>query len=263
MQKSYTIELNGIRYKLGAADIGNSRIKLLIGSSYQAFSYSQAWEIMTEEFLTLLADGPVMLGYSSVNSEYLNLFKEIASRFKDLILKDVKEFLPMQIHLQYEHIEGIGEDRLLGLFGAMHHISPPLITVDCGTAVTVNAVDGNGKCLGGAIFAGINTQLDGLAAAAEGLNKIDLQTETQDLGINTVQALSTGIIKSIAGGIIEIVNGIFKSEFHGRKVPVFLTGGHAVLIAKALKNAGFPFQVNPTLVLDGIIYLTNDVNTEQ
>jgi type III pantothenate kinase len=261
VQKSYTIELNGIRYKLGAADIGNSRIKLLIGSSYQAFSYDKAWEIMTEEFLTLLADGPVMLGYSTVNHGYLNLFKEIASRLPVIILKDVREFLPMQTHLQYEQIEGIGEDRLLGLFGAMHHISPPLITVDCGTAVTVNAVEGNGKCLGGAIFAGINTQLDGLTVAAEGLNKIDLQTDIQDLGTNTVQALSTGILKSIAGGIIEIISDIFKNEFQGRKVPVFLTGGHAEIIAKALKNAGFPFQVSPTLVLDGIIYLLNDVNS--
>jgi type III pantothenate kinase len=154
--------------------------------------------------------------------------------------------------MKYKQIKGIGSDRVMGLYGASLLASPPLITVDCGTAVTINALDKNMRCAGGAIFAGHRSQMIALSGNTENLKEIEFSKIRRSAGKNTKDAINSGIIISISAGINEIVRRIIKEEFGGAEVPVFITGGGSGLIRKELNEGSLKYIYRPHLVLEGV-----------
>lgn len=54
----------------------------------------------------------------------------------------------------YPRVENLGVDRWVALLGARRRVGYPCVVIDFGTAVTVDAVDGTGQHLGGAIAPG-------------------------------------------------------------------------------------------------------------
>jgi len=259
MKQTGTKYYNGILYKIVAIDIGNSRAKVLFENTFKSFDYSDNWESRILNLFLNQLDIPFLIGISSVNQERYNQLLEGLNRLKNSLIKNTEDLLPLQTKLIYSHISGIGNDRLLGMLGAIAHISPPLITVDCGTAVTINAVDFSGKCLGGAIFGGIKTQVQALFQMTDALPEIEIKFDGNYLGKSTEKAMQIGIIAGVAGAVKEIVNQIIMQAFHGKKVPVYITGGDSELLAGTLQNANFPLQINRTLVLDGITYLLHSL----
>ena len=107
--------------------------------------------------------------------------------------------------LSLGEVENAGLDRLLGTIGAMGSIEPPLITVDCGTAITVNAVSDKRTFLGGAIFAGIGTQLFGLYKQTAGIPEEEFEMPERPIGVNTHDSLMAGIYASVVGGVNQTV----------------------------------------------------------
>jgi type III pantothenate kinase len=147
----------------------------------------------------------------------------------------------------------MGVDRVFGLLGALMNNPAPLITVDCGTAVTVNAIDEHGVCLGGAIFAGVDTQMKALEISTSGLKRVDIYYDDASCGIDTAQALRIGIIRGIAGGIKEIVKRIASSEFRGAPYTIVFTGGSSDKLLTEMRNWDVPVKFNQYLVLEGIL----------
>lgn len=242
-----------------AVDIGNSRIKALAhqnrGSAYVEYfasEYDYDWLRNFKKFLKELP-GEFILAYSSVKPSALEQALGIAGKFKNNTIYSADFILEKQNILQYGNIKGIGYDRLFGLIGAMRGNEPPLITVDCGTAVTVNTVDKKGDCLGGAIFAGLNTQAQALSQNAEALKDIDIKTPHTVAGQNTCDAMRSGIIFSVVGGIKDICNRIISEEFNSKSVPFVITGGGGELISEILNEDGFENTYERNLVLNGII----------
>src|SRR5688572_3917000 len=58
--------------------------------------------------------------------------------------------LPCPLALSYQEPQTLGSDRWLGALAA-HRRYGDCVVVDCGTALTINLVDGDGLFLGGAI----------------------------------------------------------------------------------------------------------------
>jgi type III pantothenate kinase len=137
----------------------------------------------------------------------------------------------------------------------MHYQEPPIITVDCGTAVTINAVSEDRLFLGGLIFAGINTQLFGLFKQAAGIPELSFVSPTVTVGANTQDSLMAGIVASVVGGIMKGVENIQKEHFGGRSIPVIVTGGEGPLIVDELKANGLNARYEQQLVTTGILRL--------
>jgi len=114
------------------ADIGNSRTKLLVESKYYAFDYSP--NLITEIRRQLSGINlPEYCFYSSVNNYALTILQNE--------LKHIKFINVVDKLVNLEIPKGMGSDRLLGLLGAKNKYDVPIITIDCGTAVTINYMD--------------------------------------------------------------------------------------------------------------------------
>ena len=247
--------------KIIAADIGNSRLKILESGFYGAYEYDNNLEINFLNYLNSIKNSEtqrVIFIYSSVNTKILDKILLINSNFQRIENIDCRQILIKQNRIDYSEIQNIGSDRLVGLFRASELYDLPIVTVDCGTAVTINALDETGKVAGGAIFAGVKTQLRALASSTANLNEIEMYYESDSIGKDTATALRIGIIKGIAGAIQEIISNICKYNFNSniQKVSVILTGGYSKIIMEALLgNSQFIPVLNQNLVCEGILSL--------
>jgi len=248
-----------ISLNFSAIDVGNSRIKVKSGKKSIALEYEQNWERQVKSFLIQFTDDVLLIGYSSVNHQKLKSLLPVLKKINAIVV-DMMNMAEKQVQLEYQHIKGIGIDRVLGMLGALSFIKPPFITVDCGTAITINAVDKQGKCLGGTIMAGIGTQLHSLSQRASALNIVELKHTKKTVGKDTKSAMSSGIITGTTGAIKEIIRKIEKEEYASKQVPIIITGGEAVYVFRELKKQRSKTFQKKDLVLDGILWLMKNYN---
>jgi type III pantothenate kinase len=215
-------------------DIGNSRIKLFkegvkISYNYKfdGFAENLAQYLSSETFNTVV--------YSSVNINAENIFLLMAKRKKNVEFINVKDLLINQNIIDLSEVHGIGNDRWLGILGATAYCDPPLVTVDCGTAVTVNFLDYKYSVLGGAIFAGAFTQKNNLASISDKLKFDKFNFSPNVAGTDTSSALSLGIIYSVAGGIRLIIERMAENH-HLDNPSIFITGGYGGKILKIISK---------------------------
>lgn len=240
-----------------AVDIGNSRIKIYFRDRFHAFRYDQEWEKSVQDaFLTFPREVKVV--FSSVNDTKAAEFIRILE-INDFNHVDIAPYLAKQKLLNVREIEGAGSDRVLGMIGALNFARPPLITVDCGTAVTINAVDANYKFIGGAIFAGVGTQKKALSEYTDKLPLVNIDKVVNRAGKNTIDAIKFGVLSSIAGGIVEAIKGIHCNNLFNSDFNIVLTGGHSYLIIHRL-NAEFDNVIyREHLVIDGIVHTYRNI----
>jgi pantothenate kinase type III len=238
---------------VSAVDIGNSRIKLLIKSDFFAFEYDTNWK---SAFRMIFNDveTDMFLCYSSVNSFVEIEFLQFLNEFINIKYQKVTELLSKQKLIDFTEIKGIGSDRMLGMIGALSYSEPPFITIDCGSAVTVNSVAEDRKCLGGAVFPGAYSQLNSLQAISEKLKNDRLTFNRQSPGKTTSDAIDFGVSMSIAGGIKFCIDSIIKNELNGNCPKIYITGGYSGRVKSTL-NDFYIIENKSQLVLDGIIRL--------
>ncbi len=238
-------------------DIGNSRIKISGGTETASFEYNDNLEALIKIFIHKTVGIPEYIAYSTVNHHNLELFLNSLPADFAFELIDIGSLLQEQKQVKFDNIQGIGNDRIIGLIGAMKFSEPPLITADCGTAITINVLDENGVCKGGSISAGVYTQLGSLAGNTEKLKGFEIKSPSGVIGSDTSEALNSGIILGIAGGIKEIVIKVRKDILSGQEAKLILTGGAADIVASGLKSLDFEFTHIPNLVIEGIKTLMN------
>ncbi|MCX7737265.1 MAG: type III pantothenate kinase [Candidatus Kapabacteria bacterium] len=243
--------------KIAAIDIGNSYIKAIIESEKISCDYSNEWSDKISFFLDKNLPKNSIVGISSVQPERFNqLVDKIKYNYK---IVAAEELLKNQNLINFDEIEGIGNDRLLGLIGALKKFSPPLITIDCGTAITINVLDEQRKCLGGTISAGIETQLEALSEKTAQLKKVDLFLENNIIGKNTESALRNGIIKGAVGSILYIIENIISQYDFKDDIDLILTGGTSKLILPLLEKSHLNIHFDENLVLNGLTNLIHSI----
>jgi type III pantothenate kinase len=216
------------------ADIGNSRIKLFIDGIKSAFHYKNAdFTPLLSTYLTNERFNKVV--YSSVNSNVENIFVNLVKNKKIFEFINVKDLISKQNIIDISKVDGMGFDRILGIIGATAYAEPPLITVDCGTAVTVNALDYKSTLIGGAIFAGAYTQKNTLGALSERLVHYKLNFAADSAGTETGSALSFGIVIGTCGAVNRIIDNIIKMN-HVENPSIFFTGGYGSKILQHLTD---------------------------
>jgi len=151
-----------------------------------------------------------------------------------------------------------GPDRLLAAWAAWRLHGEPLIVVGLGTATTVDAVDGDGFFLGGAIMPGPGLAADSLAEGTSRLPRVELALPSDAIGTDTLSALRSGIVFGHVGAIRELAARMRLRL--GASARVVITGGHslapwarsAFLEATSTGSPAVAQVIDPDLVLKGL-----------
>lgn len=227
------------------ADMGNSRVKFKLQDSIHAFKYH------THELIDFLdsinQDDTKSFYYSSVNKDAEKFITEKLTTKLEQI-EDVKNLIDDKTPIDFSNITGMGTDRKLSLI-AVHKVSDsPIVTADCGTAVTVNLLDEENICLGGVILPGFYTQSKALHNFTSNLPLVEELNNRGYFGQNTEDAIRYGILNSIIGGIKATIN---HSSFSS--VPdIVVTGGYGEIIKNRLLTYYPNVVYDEHLVIKGI-----------
>lgn len=144
----------------------------------------------------------------------------------------------------------VGADRLVNSVAAVAKYGCPLITVDLGTAVTLDVVSASGAYVGGAIAPGLAVSMATLFSKTAKLPQVALTAPERVIGRDTRSAIQSGIVYGYVGLVDSLVERMFAEL--GTATPVIATGGHADILAKQSKTISF---VEPWLTLDGLLIL--------
>ncbi len=164
-------------------------------------------------------------------------------------------FEPVVIHARAEQLgvkhcyaqpEALGADRWAALIAARGLTQANACIVDCGTAVTVDALATNGEFRGGAIFPGLRLLRESLVRGTGGIHAAEGKTDSA-LGCSTADAVAGGTQHGLIGAVALLVAE--QTAALGGQTEVFLTGGDAPLLRAHLKP---PVREVPDLVLKGL-----------
>lgn len=151
----------------------------------------------------------------------------------------------------YDHPARLGSDRWVAMIGARQRLLArgqrrPCIVVMVGTAVTVEALDADGRFLGGIILPGHGIMLRALESGTAGLH---VPTgDVRPFPTNTSDALTSGGTFAIAGAVQRMWDNL---RLHTGQVPVCLmTGGAGWKMAPYLT---VPFELVEGLIFDGLL----------
>ncbi|HOW49116.1 MAG TPA: type III pantothenate kinase [Rubrivivax sp.] len=151
----------------------------------------------------------------------------------------------------YEHPNRLGADRWVALIGARARVLAsgpprPALVVMIGTAATVDAIDAEGRFIGGLILPGFGLMLKALEMGTAGL-KVPTG-EVVDFPTNTSDALMSGGASAIVGAIERQYRKLLART--GSEPALFMTGGAAVKLAPITDLA---FETVDSLIFDGLL----------
>jgi type III pantothenate kinase len=160
------------------------------------------------------------------------------------------------LHNGYDHPMRLGADRWVAMVGARHRMlrqqgtapPKPLVVVMVGTAVTVEAIDGEGRFLGGLILPGHGIMLRALESGTAGLHVPTGEVKT--FPTNTSDALTSGGTFAIAGAIEHMVHQLTR---HCGQAPLcYMTGGAGWKMAPSMT---VDFELVDGLIFEGLLTL--------
>ncbi|MBD3617874.1 MAG: type III pantothenate kinase [Chromatiales bacterium] len=150
------------------------------------------------------------------------------------------------IRVAYAEPQRLGCDRFLAMVAAHARYAGPLVVVDCGTAVTLDAVDAEGVHLGGAILPGRALMQSALMAGTVGV-QFEAADSSEVFGKDTAAGVASGAHYGLAGaidGIVERMAAAFPAA-----PTLVITGGDGPTLEPLLKHR---YHGHPELVLEGL-----------
>ncbi|MEI6734133.1 MAG: type III pantothenate kinase [Comamonadaceae bacterium] len=151
----------------------------------------------------------------------------------------------------YDYPARLGADRWVAMIGAWHcalaqGAARPLVVVMVGTAVTVDAIDVDGKFLGGLILPGHGIMLRALESGTAGLH---VPTgDVREFPTNTSDALTSGGTYAIAGAVERMVQHV--RGHCGVEPKCIMTGGAGWKMAPSMS---LRFELVDNLIFVGLL----------
>lgn len=243
-----------------AVDIGNTRLKWAL---YEAARPGAALQAQGAEFLEnidKLAEGAWsalprperMLGCAVAADAVKRRVEEQMDELWDVPAQWVfASAAEAGLTNGYDHPTRLGADRWVAMVGAWHRMlgrgAPrPLVVVMVGTAVTVEAIDAQGRFLGGFILPGHGIMLRALESGTAGLH---VPTgEVREFPTNTSDALTSGGTYAIAGAVERMIQHV--RRHCGAEPACFMTGGAGWKMAPSMS---VEFELVESLIFDGLL----------
>lgn len=151
----------------------------------------------------------------------------------------------------YPEPRKLGIDRWAASVGAYLARRRAVCVVDCGSAITFDAVTAAGRHLGGLIVPGLRLMRLALHQGTAELPFVEMAA-VQPIASDTATAINSGILLGAAA----MVEGLAQRVVAGMdtEVELWLTGGDAVFLQPHLSAA---FNYAPDLVLQGLAFIAN------
>jgi type III pantothenate kinase len=245
-----------------AVDIGNSWIKFgQYDPDHPGKWIRRGRERWRDGFEIDVVDRPTLWIVASVNRAGVARLQQIVEQSRPDEQIHIINYRDVPISSEVDFPDKTGIDRLCAAVGAKDFVAMqfaaetsatirPIVVVDIGTAVTVDAISFDGVFLGGAIFLGplkvlqeLNEQTDALPDISE----YEFEDNLRPIGSNTEDALKAGTVFSLVGGIKEIVQR--QSAVLDGTPEVVVTGGGSRMVQSFLPNT---WHLVDDLVLRGI-----------
>lgn len=160
------------------------------------------------------------------------------------------------VRCAYHDPSRLGVDRWVALLAAHAAIDGPVCVVSAGTAVTFDALAGDGAHLGGLIFAGpriaANALLNNTHFIGPTAGQADRPDDRQLLGRSTDEAVTHASLLAVAAGIDRAVTVV--ARLVGATPRVLLAGGDAGNLTGWLETA---VELRADLVLEGLALLSD------
>lgn len=247
-----------------ALDIGNTNIKSVL------FEGDTITEFKAHSNPNDLKDYIDNISFVEVAISSVNKFlgKEIVTLFTT---KDIPVFLAnsknkFNFEIAYETPDTLGIDRLCSAAGALNlslnnkllSDDQYLLTIDFGTATTINIVSPDKKFLGGLITPGITTMLKTLKEKTAQLPLPKLNSYRGIIGTSTDSSILSGVYTSTIGMINETISYLTNKS----KVSplIFATGGNARYVLPYLDKR---IIFDEALVLKGLKTIYDLNNPDQ
>ena len=245
-------------------DIGNTRIKMadwdgVLLSHYRDSAYDghDIHELLTHT-LTGTTDYQAV-SVASVASEMAN--QALYAWFEDNTTARVSfvhsSAQALGVMNGYVQADALGVDRWLAMIAAYHLSNTAVCVADCGSALTVDLLDHQGRHQGGMIVPGRRLQLAALGKRLARLSIPDDAVETTTWGKNTGACMVSGSLVSLAGTIAVAMREA--ERCFGTMPRLILTGGDAPKLGYYLH---MPYEWHQHLVLQGLALLSKEQKKE-
>ena len=192
-----------------------------------------------------------------------HLTAELEGRNMEVLVLGDNLQAPMPI--RYYDPEQLGQDRLANAAGAFDTIRGAVIVADIGTAITVDAVSGDGEFLGGAIAPGPHRAWQGFLAGVHGSGFAEIDTGWPEhqprgglkpIGRSTQECVEAGVRLGFAGLADRLVRD--QRAVLGPDTPVLWTGGAAPLLRPHSEDPG---EFDDLLTLRGLVAIYRATTT--
>jgi type III pantothenate kinase len=132
-----------------------------------------------------------------------------------------------ELNLALVDASTVGADRLANAIAASAIYAPPVIVLDCGTAITTEVVDGDRQFRGGAILPGRQLLRRALNRHTGQLPEIPLQDQCPPaIGTTTAAAIRAGVDLGVLGSVDRLLAET-RAEMSVDACPVIAVGGDA------------------------------------
>lgn len=236
-------------------DVGNSRLKWGVVKNGRVMDVMRlplndpaAWDVALKKLPP--TEFARKWAAASVNPPALAQFITWSHSHGGTVAFEDRQFIPIELNVDFP--DKVGIDRLFGAVAAkaLRPDGVPAITVDMGTAVTVNFIDEHGVFQGGAIMPGPRLMGLSLHRFTAKLPMVEADIiEDFSPGKNTADAIKLGLDAMLNGGVMALL-GLF-AERSEVSPWLFLTGGAEYLLSARMPSIP-ETHVVPTLVLEGI-----------
>lgn len=242
-----------------AIDVGNTNVHIGLAPDIDAdwlrtFRFSSSRDRTADEWQALLNDPLESLDCDSCQIIMCSVVPSITRSLSEFLERRfsspplvVNSSLPLGIEIATDQPRETGTDRITNAVAVDALYGRPAIVVDFGTATKVDALDDQGRFLGGAIATGLALSMEALASRAARLYAVPIEIPDAAIGHNTTEAIQAGVVlghRKMVEGLVEMV----RRELGGCEI-VVLTGGNGALFAGQSETLG-PYV--PNLTLEGL-----------
>jgi type III pantothenate kinase len=244
-----------------AIDVGNTRLKWAVYDRPQPGAALLAHGAEFLEHIDKLAEGPWatlappqrMLGCVVAGEAVRRRVEEQMELWDVAPQWVVSSAAEAGLTNGYDHPTRLGADRWVAMIGAWHRMraagpARPMVVVMVGTAVTVEAINAEGRFLGGFILPGHGIMLRALESGTAGLH---VPTgDVREFPTNTSDALTSGGTYAIAGAVERMVQHV--RQHCGAEPACVMTGGAGWKMAPSMSLS---FELVDNLIFDGLLEL--------
>lgn len=236
-----------------AVDVGNSRIKWGLHDGVAWLRQGVADHAEFAQLAGIWAAQPVrQIVYSHVAGILLEGRLTDALRLLGVSpQRVVAQSFQCGVRNGYAPPEQLGSDRWAALIAARRRCGGACVVVNAGTAMTVDALSGEGVFLGGLIVPGYATMRRALASDAAALTLAEGQF--QIFPANTADALHSGALAALSGAVAHLMSEL--SSLSGETPACLVSGGDAALLLPQLPTSATKVD---NLVLEGLIEIARE-----